>query len=412
MRKKYKRMLAFIGILIVSCVFVGVAYLFYEKVTSNETEVLVVGELSINYINGSLIKNNNQYKFSITNNGSNDVYYEILIDNLKNYESKVKYTLNSPEASISIPDNNLDTNTNILINNVLIPTGATQNFTLELKNNSMTSFNLKVKKTEDLEEYFYATILKNTPSTKNPKTKVGIDIATTNEGLIEDYDDMGLTYYYRGQVLNNYVSLADSLWRIVRINGDGTVKLVLDTDISELANYHNDVKESEDFAHTNILNILNTYYETYLAKYEDYIVSYKYCVEKESTLNETKKVYNAYNRLVTNEIPTFNCLGDSYNNRIGLLTADEVLYAGANFKDDNQSFYLYNADIENVWWTSTLAEATGTDFKPFAVSSSGKMTYDTSGTLFRSLRPTINLNRKVIVTGDGSKSNPYLIKEN
>ena len=109
MQKKYKRILIFIGILIISCVLVGVAYLCYEKVTNNETEVLVVGELSINYINGSLIKDNNIYKFSVTNNGSNDVYYEILIDNLKNYESKVNYNLSSPEASIAIDDSKLNT---------------------------------------------------------------------------------------------------------------------------------------------------------------------------------------------------------------------------------------------------------------------------------------------------------------
>ena len=91
MRKKYKRILIFIGFLILSCIFIGILYLFYEKVTSNDTEVSVVGELSINYINGSLIEDNKTYEFSITNNGENDVYYEILIDNLKNYESKVRY---------------------------------------------------------------------------------------------------------------------------------------------------------------------------------------------------------------------------------------------------------------------------------------------------------------------------------
>ena len=232
MQKKYKRILIFIGILIISCVLVGVAYLCYEKVTNNETEVLVVGELSINYINGSLIKDNNIYKFSVTNNGSNDVYYEILIDNLKNYESKVNYNLSSPEASIAIDDSKLNTNTNVLASSILIPVGSTQNFTLKLTNNTMTSFNLKIKKTEDLEEYFYATILKNTPASKKPKTNVGKDIAITNEGLIEDYDDMGITYYYRGKITNNYVSISDTLWRITRINGDGTVKLVLDNDIT------------------------------------------------------------------------------------------------------------------------------------------------------------------------------------
>ena len=42
MRAKYKRTLFFIGVLIVMCGFVGVAYLFYDKVLSPETDVVVV----------------------------------------------------------------------------------------------------------------------------------------------------------------------------------------------------------------------------------------------------------------------------------------------------------------------------------------------------------------------------------
>ena len=52
MRAKYKRTLFFIGVLIVMCGFVGVAYLFYDKVLSPETDVVVVEELSVNFIYG------------------------------------------------------------------------------------------------------------------------------------------------------------------------------------------------------------------------------------------------------------------------------------------------------------------------------------------------------------------------
>ena len=41
--------------------------------------------------------------------------------------------------------------------------------------------------------------------------------------LCEAEDDLGTTYYYRGNVTNNYVSFAGFIWRIVRINGDGTM---------------------------------------------------------------------------------------------------------------------------------------------------------------------------------------------
>ena len=41
-------------------------------------------------------------------------------------------------------------------------------------------------------------------------------------------DTYGTSYYYRGNVTNNYVKFADKYWRIVRINGDGTVRVIYD----------------------------------------------------------------------------------------------------------------------------------------------------------------------------------------
>ena len=39
-------------------------------------------------------------------------------------------------------------------------------------------------------------------------------------------DDEGESYYYRGAVRNNYVSFAGFLWRIIRRNGDGSVRMI------------------------------------------------------------------------------------------------------------------------------------------------------------------------------------------
>jgi len=48
-------------------------------------------------------------------------------------------------------------------------------------------------------------------------------------------DDYGTSYYYRGGVENNYVNFAGMCWRIVRIQGDGSTKLILE-DKDELCN--------------------------------------------------------------------------------------------------------------------------------------------------------------------------------
>ena len=51
-------------------------------------------------------------------------------------------------------------------------------------------------------------------------------VATTDEGLFTADDDDGPSYYYRGAVKNNYVSFAGFTWRIIRQNGDGSIRMI------------------------------------------------------------------------------------------------------------------------------------------------------------------------------------------
>ena len=46
--------------------------------------------------------------------------------------------------------------------------------------------------------------------------------------LCKAKDAYGDSYYYRGNVTNNYVKFAGFYWRIIRINGDGTVRVIYD----------------------------------------------------------------------------------------------------------------------------------------------------------------------------------------
>ncbi len=54
------------------------------------------------------------------------------------------------------------------------------------------------------------------------------DPATTAEGVFEMEDDYGTSYYYRGAVTNNYVKFAGFYWRIIRVNGDGSLRIMYD----------------------------------------------------------------------------------------------------------------------------------------------------------------------------------------
>ena len=79
-----------------------------------------------------------------------------------------------------------------------------------------------------------------TKNTKIIKTTVNVnDAATgsswsdeindfTNDGLFRTIDDYGSAYYFRGPVTNNYIDFAGMCWRIVRVSGDESIKLILE----------------------------------------------------------------------------------------------------------------------------------------------------------------------------------------
>ena len=71
----------------------------------------------------------------------------------------------------------------------------------------------------------------------------------TEAELASAEDDYGTSYYFRGAVKNNYVEFANKCWRIVRIVGDGSVKLVLHNDnTSNAANPCNSANNSTNAA--------------------------------------------------------------------------------------------------------------------------------------------------------------------
>ena len=63
----------------------------------------------------------------------------------------------------------------------------------------------------------YATINSSSLTTKS-----------TEKELSATIDDYGTSYYYRGGVEDNYVNFAGMCWKIVRIEGDGSTKLILE----------------------------------------------------------------------------------------------------------------------------------------------------------------------------------------
>ena len=73
--------------------------------------------------------------------------------------------------------------------------------------------------------------LRDNNTLKTPITTPGAAVSTADEALLASaVDDYGTSYYFRGAVTNNYVKFANKCWRIVRVSGDGSVKLILHND--------------------------------------------------------------------------------------------------------------------------------------------------------------------------------------
>jgi len=285
-------------------------------------------------------------------------------------------------------------------------------------------------------------------------------VATTDEGMFKAEDDDGTSYYYRGAVENNYVKFANKFWRIIRINGDGSIRLIYDgtsahengessTDRVAIQNVAFNTNYNDNayvgFKYTvgeihglneksNALIQLETWYTNNLASYASKLDSNAgFCGDRRGNASErpsapngtggtgtTLTYYGAYWRLVTNKVPSLTCptedfytvSGSSKGNKsltypIGLITADEVSMAGKVYGLNNQNDYL---QAGQHYWTMSPYNYNSNAFLSSVVLegalNGGWM--NVANNIF-SLRPVINLRSDVTLTGTGTMSDPYVL---
>ena len=399
MRLRFKSALGFISMLIMICVFLGVGYLFYDKI-SNDSDIVVDGKITINYLTGKTFNfsGNKEVNFSVTNNDTETKYYYIQLKDI--YAKDVTYELVSTE-DLKVTS---ELKSEIISNQVSINPGKTVNYTLKFitSDNDKYSGTIEVGERNDEENTFASAIILNNKLNEATLTSFG-EAAILDEGFLKSTDDYGVSYYFRGAVDNNNVKFANKSWKIVKINGDGSVKLVLDGTIDELTKYYESVAE---FENSKVYEVLNNWYDTYLDEYSDYIAYYKFC--NDTVLEENGSNFIAYSRIITNKIPMHICLGNKVNTKIGLLTADEVSMAGAT-DSENKSFYLYNENIKTSYYLLTGASIKNEVYYPFLVSSDGSIETNVAGNLLRSVRPVINIIKNAKVIGKGTIDEPYEI---
>ena len=112
---------------------------------------------------------------------------------------------------------------------------------------------------------------------------------------------------------------------------------------------------------------------------------------------------------MTNKIPTLNCLGNTFKNNIGILSIDEVILAGASPTNTNQSYYLYNPNINDAWFTMTGSGGSEKVINLFVADANGNIKTNITSSTYERVRPVINLIKNTEVTGNGTIDNPYKV---
>ncbi len=418
---KYKTILVIL--LLVFFLIVAVSVIisnldFKEKPTGPVATVLNEGDLVISYNDGNVISFSDskvhKYSISITNNSYDKLFYSIMIDdcNIDILDVKVKDKDGNVVSEVT------DIKEKIL-NLHSVGAGQTVRYIVEIKNTKRFSVygTLKVVNESLTTEMFSDLILLNNKITV-PKTRIGSEIAIENEGLIETYDNDGKSYYFRGNIENNYFKLNDMMFRIVRINGDNTVRLVLDGTLDTKMAYNtNLLGEGQHasslalLANASITTNLNNWFNTNLKQYTSYLAKSSYCSDTQFNLSNNNIIYsNSYERIFNDEAPDLFCTGTINKAYVGLLNIDEIVLAGASGNVPNTSYYLYNKNINGNYLTSSSYSINyQNSVSMINVMSNGALGDGILITDMSNVRPVINIGTNVKIKGKGTIDNPYII---
>ena len=255
----------------------------------------------------------------------------------------------------------------------------------------------------------------------DPEEKPDLKKIATDSGLYLSTDEKGNVYYFRGNPSNNYFSFAGNMWRITRINSDKTIRIVLDHNIE--SNVYSRFTNATDYTglkyvynnatiNNDVMNVLEAWYNTTIANQglDSFVVADIFCNDSSSRYANYHTYFSAIER-VNDSNPIFTCpgtnndFGGAYTQKIGLLSADEVIFAGAVKDIANTSFFLYSGE---PYFTMTPAEFYSYHAYLYYVNESGTIGVTETNSV-RGIRPVININSTVSVTGKGTKDNPYVI---
>ena len=228
------------------------------------------------------------------------------------------------------------------------------------------------------------------------------------------------TYYFRGNIENNYVNFAGFTWRIVRVNEDGTIRIIMQDGINNNARYQFNLNNSNYthmyYSNSEVKTQLENWYQTNIGSKLDLaknvVSGAYYCEQAKAKQSDSATSGSATMTTYNKYTPDFKCSSDGngkglVNANVGLLNYDEVVYAGGYTNQNNSNYYLNNPVI--YWWTMSPDGFSGSFSNVWIVNSTGSVS-DTYVVNSRHLRPVLSLNADTQISdGDGSKENPFVV---
>ena len=180
-------------------------------------------------------------KSPTTKNGNKEITLQVSnvngtnnFANEKNFDFDSSWTNNKRTlvSGATISSNGTLTTQNISI------TGKYYNLTIPQTSIEGKAFTGKIYVTNhscETSEPAYITLLKayggKGSITELPDSAFANVTTANDKGMYKKADDLGTSYYYRGAVDNNWVKFGkegtkDIYWRIIRINGDGSIRMI------------------------------------------------------------------------------------------------------------------------------------------------------------------------------------------
>ncbi|MDD5865169.1 MAG: hypothetical protein PUD07_01595 [bacterium] len=266
-------------------------------------------------------------------------------------------------------------------------------------------------------------------------------LSECNAGVDENL--YGSTYNYNCNAITLAETGDDMYWRIIRIDGSNQIRMIYsgNTPPSESTsvvmtgaktmmgmsayNPENDHAEYVGFKYTSgsqrgtsTDSTIRTYLNSWYVKYfQDNTISEKvnttFCNDRNtsSTWASTGSdvFYAAYERLYpTPPVPTFDCnTNDLFTENLGLITADEMVLAGAKYVELNANFYLNN---EMAYWSASPAAFSGDVYMNILYPIYGLYINPVSF-VFGGVRGVVTLSSNTKLSGSGTYDDVYVVVE-